>query len=257
MKFFINSLLIVTLGALQVNATASTTPVIKDFEAHYNILHKGDIVGKGLRTLSNLENGNVKYSYHTDIDWYIFSDTRDESSTLTIKNGIVSPIEYIFERTGTGRDKYLKWTFSKENATASYVNDKEDNTEHEIKVNFSKNPQNSLSYHLQQRLNLINQSKQNHFVYPVIQKSGSFKNYVYEYDGEEELILPYGNVKAIRFKREVVRKKRVTYAWFAPELNYLLVRLHQVKDGTEQFEARLTKLIEKDNKAKAPKLPEN
>lgn len=246
MKFFVNSLLIVMLGTLQFSINATPTPLIKDFDAHYNILHKGDIVGTGIRKLSSLKNGDKKYSYHTDIDWYIFSDTRDESSILTIDNSVVTPKEYIYQREGTGRDKYLKWTFSKEKGTASYINEKDAETKHVTKVDFSKKPQDSLSYHLQQRLNLINAPKQEHFVYPVIQKSGAFKNYVYEYDGEDELTLPYGNIKTVRYKREVTRKKRVTYAWFAPELNYLLVRLHQIKEGTEQFEARLNEYIEKD-----------
>lgn len=252
MKFFINSLLIVTLGVLQAHADQSsparTITKINDFDAHYNILHKGDIVGKGVRKLSTLKNGDIKYSYHTDIDWYIFSDTRTESSILTVENSVVTPKEYIYQREGTGRDKYLKWTFSKENGSASYINEKDEETSHKIKVDFTKNPQDSLSYHLQQRLNLIKNPEQAHFVYPVIQKSGAFKNYVYEYDGEEELTLPYGNIKTVRFKREVTRKKRITYAWFAPELNYLLVRLHQIKDGSEQFEARLNNYIEKNIK---------
>jgi len=40
----------------------------------------------------------------------------------------------------------------------------------------------------------------------------------------------------------VVEKKRITYAWFAPELNYLLVKLYQTKAGVEQFEAQLSHL---------------
>ena len=38
-------------------------------------------------------------------------------------------------------------------------------------------------------------------------------------------------------------KERVTYAWFAPELDYLLVKLYQMKGGTEQFEEQLSSLI--------------
>ena len=59
-------------------------------------------------------------------------------------------------------------------------------------------------------------------------------------------MLPYGLVKTIRLKREVVEKKRVTYAWFAPELNYLLVKLNQTKGDVEQFEAQL-KSVANDN----------
>ena len=52
-------------------------------------------------------------------------------------------------------------------------------------------------------------------------------------------MLPYGLVKALKYKREVAEKERVTYAWFAPELDYLLVRLYQIKEGVDQFEAQL------------------
>ena len=69
---------------------------------------------------------------------------------------------------------------------------------------------------------------------------------MYQNDGEEELVLPYGLIKTVRFKREVLEKKRVTYAWFAPELDFLLVKLYQVKAGVEQFEAQLTTLTVND-----------
>ena len=108
--------------------------------------------------------------------------------------------------------------------------------------NFTDGLLDKLSYHLQNRIDLINNPNQKRFVYPVISTKGSVKNYEYLYDGEEELILPYGLVKTIRLKREITEKKRVTYAWFAPDLNYLLVKLYQVKAGAEQFEAQLSSL---------------
>jgi len=52
-------------------------------------------------------------------------------------------------------------------------------------------------------------------------------------------MLPYGLVKTIRLKREIIEKERITYAWFSPELDYLLVKLYQIKAGAEQFEAQL------------------
>ena len=55
-------------------------------------------------------------------------------------------------------------------------------------------------------------------------------------------MLPYGLIRTLRFKREVKEKERVTYAWFAPELDFLLVKLYQTKGGTEQFEAQLSNL---------------
>ena len=155
-------------------------------------------------------------------------------------------MSYIYTRKGTGRDKSYHWSYDHNKSTAKNI--KNDRT---MSIDFSDGLQDKLSYHLQHRLNLIqayntlntaNMDKKNSFSYPVINTSGAIKNYVYQYDGEDEIILPYGLVKTIRFKRELVEKKRITYAWFAPELNFLLVKLYQVKAGVEQFEAQLTSL---------------
>lgn len=223
-------------------ALESSKPVafpVDPFTAKYNILHKGDPVGKAVRELSYLENGHINYSYNTEIEWLIFSDNRKESSILkpNPETNIITPVSYLFERTGTGKDKHRQWTFVPKDNQGTCVD--EDDDKHKMTLDFSMPLQDKLSYHLQQRINLITNPQQKHFVYPVIQNSGKTKNYVYEFDGEEEIMLPYGSLKTIRLKREVIEKKKITYAWFAPELNYLLVKLHQTKAGVNQFEAQL------------------
>lgn len=217
------------------NTTQAPQILIAPFSAEYNIIHKSKKVGTGIRKLEKLADNTYRYSYKTDIEWLIFDDKRTEESTITLVNNHVTPTHYQYYREGTGRDKSYEWSYDVANNTAKNI--KENKT---ISVEFPENIQDSLSYHLQHRLNLIKNPKQQHFVYPVIKSSGSINNYVYEYDGEEDVMLPYGLVKTIKLKREVVEKDRTTYAWFAPELNYLLVRLYQVKGGTEQFEAQLT-----------------
>ncbi|WP_448568562.1 DUF3108 domain-containing protein [Thalassotalea ganghwensis] len=220
----------------------SVNPQVQPFTATYTIIHKSDPVGTATRKLVPLENGLFEYSYHTEINWLIFSDIRTEKSQLTIENGMVSPLHYQYNREGTGRDKNYEWRYDLANNKAYNVI--EDQTVSEA---FPANLQDPLSYHLQNRLNLINNPKQELFVYPVIKSSGGIKNYVYEFVKEEEIMLPYGLVKAIKLKREVVEKKRVTYVWFAPELNYLLVKLYQAKSGVEQFEAQLNTVTNFNN----------
>lgn len=212
--------------------------LLPEFSAQYTLLHKSDPVGSATRALSYQADGSINYHYKTEVEWLIFSQIRTETSILTIDNSIVTPQHYIYTREGTGSDKRYEWRY---NAATGEVQDIERKREH--KIDFSNNLQDKLSYHLQHRLNLMINAKQTRYIYPVINTSGSIKDYVYEYDGEEELILPYGLIKTIRFKREVKEKERITYAWFAPELNYLLVKLYQMKGGTEQFEAQLSNLI--------------
>ncbi len=219
----------------------STSPVIPAFTANYTLLHKGDPVGNAVRELKYQENNKASYHYHTDIKWLIFSDRRSETSELIVNNYQVTPLHYRYDREGTGRDKSYEWRYDFANKTANNL--KKDK---QVTLDIVDGLQDKLSYHLQHRLTLINNPEQKRFSYPVISTSGSIKDYVYQYDGEEELMLPYGLVKTIRLKREVTEKKRVTYAWFAPKLNYLLVKLYQVKAGAEQFEAQLASVESKN-----------
>jgi hypothetical protein len=232
----------VTSSALAADQEKSKV-VIPAFSAQYVILHNDKSVGEATRKLSYLDNGLAQYSYHTSIEWLIFSDVRDETSIVKLEGNKVTPQNFEYTREGTGSDKHYKWRFDIDNNKA--VDELKKRTKN---VEYPENIQDSLSYHLQHRLNLIENAKQEHFVYPVIKTSGSIKNYVYQYDGEEELMLPYGLVKTIRLKREVIEKKRITYAWFAPELNYLLVKLNQTKGDVEQFEAQLKSISPQANK---------
>jgi hypothetical protein len=210
---------------------------IQPFTAKYNLIRSADIVGSASRTLEYISPEQAKYSYKTNIEWLIFSDNRQEVSLVNIDLHKVTPVQYDFQREGTGPDKNYVWQY---NIADNLAINLKDNTE--LSVDFPSNIQDKLSYHLQNRLNLIQHPEQKLFVYPVISHSGKIKNYVYQYDGEDELMLPFGMVKAIRLKREVIEKKKVTYAWFAPELNYLLVKIQQIKSDVEQFDAQLTSL---------------
>ncbi|GHE97902.1 DUF3108 domain-containing protein [Thalassotalea profundi] len=233
-------LLATTTQAEEAIKTNLVNPIIEPFTANYTIIHKSKPVGTAIRELKKLDNGQYEYSYHTDIEWLIFSDVRTETSILEIDNGHVTPFAFKYTREGTGRDKSSHWQFDIKNSTATDIEEKRTYT-----VEYPVNVQDTLSYHLQHRFNLIMNPEQKNFVYPVVKNEDRIKNYVYQYDGEEKVMLPYGLVKTIKLKREVIEKKRVTYAWFAPELNYLMVKLYQTKGGVEQFEAQLNTVTKK------------
>jgi len=228
-----------------VFANPSVQQTLPKFSAQYTVLHKSDPVGTAVRELSYQEDGSANYHYKTYVEWLIFSQTRSETSILSINDNQVTPLHYTNTREGTGKDKRYEWRFNAEKGQAKDIERKR-----EHKVDFSNNLQDKLSYHLQHRLNLIDDASQKDYVYSVINTSGSIKDYIYQYDGKEELILPYGLIKTIRFKREIKEKERITYAWFAPELNYLLVKLYQIKAGNEQFEAQLSSLTLEDKSTK-------
>ena len=51
--------------------------------------------------------------------------------------------------------------------------------------------------------------------------------------------LPIGNVEAIKVKRLYDNDKRQALAWFAPEMDYMLVRMWKGEKGVEQFEVQM------------------
>ncbi|MFT5276886.1 MAG: hypothetical protein ACI8VI_000516, partial [Granulosicoccus sp.] len=68
---------------------------------------------------------------------------------------------------------------------------------------------------------------------------GQKRNYQIEVVGKETLQLPYGVVEAVKVKVNRESKKRQTFAWYAPSLDFVLVRLQQFKEGEEQGDIRL------------------
>lgn len=231
------SVIFSVLSKAEPLSSDSNSQLVPAFTAQYTITRNHDAIGTAVRQLRYLSPELAEYSYSTNLEWFIFSDKRSETSVVKINKDQLTPTHYIFKREGTGTDKSSEWTYDIKNNSAKDVSKNKDK-----KLIFPENIQDKLSYHLQNRLNLITSPEQKHFVYPVISTSGKIKNYEYEYDGEEDLMLPYGLVKSLRFKRVVTKKNQVTYAWFSPELNYVLVKLRLEKEGVQQFEAQLDTL---------------
>lgn len=221
----------------QPEQAAPPSSQLTPFKAKYILLHKKDEVGFANRSLIKLADGSYQFSYETDLEWFIFSDYRMEISKLTIENGVAQPNEYQFVRRGTGKDKKYHLTFDKNQSTTTNVI--KNKTQ---KVEWVEKVQDKLSYLLQARLNLKNNVTDYNF--SVFNRDGNIdlNRYQFEVVGEEDLILPYGIIKTVKVKREIPDKKKATYAWFAPELDYLLVKLYHQKGGFEQFEAQLDTL---------------
>lgn len=214
--------------------TKAEPKTIKPFIAKYDLLKQSDSVGEAIRRLNYPDDHSANYSYRTEASWFIFTDIREETTVTKFNDNTITPTHYLFERKGTGKDKKYEWTFDVENDLATDLKKAK-----KLAVKFPKKIQDKLSYQLQLRLDLIKDSSQKEYTYPVISTSGAIKEYIFENEGEETITLPIGEIKAIKLKREVKDKKKITYIWFAPELNYLLVQIFQMKNGKGQFNALL------------------
>ncbi len=226
---------------LCLNGYAETTPLIADFKAKYNIIHDSDIVGKAHRTLKNLDDGSIEFSYKTDIEWFIFDDKRHEVTVNKLENNQLIPLSYKSDREGTGKNKYYHWQFDPENKTVTNLKKKKPKPQ---SIDWPEGLQSRLSYHLQSRINLITGNKS--FNFKVMSNSAKVKNYHYEYLGEEDIIVPFGVLNAVKLKRQKPDSKKITYVWFAPSLNYLMVKLYQVESDFKQIHAELVSVESAD-----------
>jgi len=66
-------------------------------------------------------------------------------------------------------------------------------------------------------------------------KRSKQKDYVFEREGEETIDTDLGPLATIVYRRVQDNDERTTRFWVAPELNHMLVRLHQTekKDGLD------------------------
>lgn len=205
---------------------------LTQFEANYDILRKGENHGQGVRTLKKLADNSYQVSYHSDIEWMIFSDSRKETSNFIYTGEKVTPVSYSMIRTGTGPDK--EYTLQFDNAK-KLVNSSE--SKYPIECEWSDQFQDSISYQVQVREEL--KMGKTSFSYPLVDKKGNCRDYNFEVVGKEMISLPIGNIEAIKVKRLYDNDKRQALAWFAPEMDYMLVRMWKGEKGVEQFEVQM------------------
>jgi|UniRef100_A0ABN0NKE8 hypothetical protein len=205
---------------------------LTQYQASYDILRKGTNHGKAERELKKLDNNNYQVTYHSDIEWMIFSDSRQESSTFSFMNDKVEPIDYTMIRTGTGPDKKYEINFDRLTKTVT-----SNTSDYPLKCQWHDNFQDGISYQVQVREGL--KKGKTNFSFPLVDKKGNCRDYDFEVVETEMISLPIGNVEAVKVKRLYDNDKRQALAWFAPEMDYMLVRMWKGEKGVEQFEVQM------------------
>lgn len=219
------------LSCTTLFSVAAPLPV-GDFQAKFDIQRKGKSHGTASMSLAS-EGEQHQLLYHSDISWLIFSDTREERSTFSHHNGVLVPESYEMKREGTGKDRHYLLTF--DNSKQQVLNGSKRKP---LAVTWQAGWQDNLSYQLQLRLDLkANKPELN---YQLIDKKGAVRHYQFKVSGQESLKLPYGTLDAVKVERVYKGKSDdQAVAWFAPSLDYALVRLWKAEDGVEQFDVIL------------------
>ena len=135
-------------------------------------------------------------------------------------------------RTGTGPDKKYEINFDRQTQTVT-----SNTSDYPLKCQWHDNFQDGISYQVQVREGL--KKGKTSFSFPLVDKKGNCRDYDFEVVETEMISLPIGNVEAVKVKRLYDNDKRQALAWFAPEMDYMLVRMWKGEKGVEQFEVQM------------------
>lgn len=201
---------------------------VSPYRAIYNAYRSGNKLGIAEQTLSQTSAHQYQMYYKSDLSILFLSDTREETSKFFYDGDKLLPIRYQYRRTGTGSDKALDVRFDTANKTMVIGNEKAQPWSGEL---------DNQIYAIKVKANLASGDAQSQ--YQMINSRGQFREYGVDVLGKEILTLPYGKLETVKTKVIRDSKKRETFIWFAPELDYAMVRLQQFKKGKEQGDIRL------------------
>lgn len=222
------SLSITTYAATEDMNIPSKPDALKPYQASYTLFRKGSELGKGQRRLEKID-GEYHLSSNSNIQWLFLSDSRQEDSHFTINKDIITPKNYHYVRTGTGRDREETITFSSDKITSVYKNNKK--TVNPIQQTFDP-----LAYQLALRRDLIDNKKI--FSYHMMRR-GKETQYIFARLGTETVKTPMGRFEAIKLQRVRENSSRDTLIWVAPSLNYSVVKMTQFEDKAEQADLQI------------------
>lgn len=164
------------------------------------------------------------YQFYFDANAALGRITETSKFKWDSKEHRAIPLEYNYKRSGLGKNRNMQLLFDWDN---NQVSNSEKKTR--LPLDASKKIQDSLSYQVQLHQDLLAGKKKLGYF---ITNGKKVREYKFEIDGEEVLDTPLGKVATVRVKRVQTSAERETYAWFAKDFQYLLVRLQQEENGS-------------------------
>ncbi|AOY90204.1 hypothetical protein BKP64_07970 [Marinobacter salinus] len=225
--------ILLCLGAFAIPAItlAEEQPFLAPFEASYTAsMEKGIALnGSAKRTLTS--QGDDVWLYRTDVKSFIANI--DESLTLRWENNRVVPLRYRYRLSGflvKDREQSIDFDWKTGFATGKYRGKP-------FKLELREGALDPLGFQLQLHHDI--RAGKRDMTYQIID-GGDYDQDHFAVIDEEPLKTPNGIVATL--KAEKVRgegAKRETLMWFAPDQDYLLIRLLQVEPDGSKYELKL------------------
>ena len=219
LKKYLPGLLLLTT-ALAASALQPTT--LHDFEATY-ILKLGSLrIGTSTLALQTETDGRYRYESHSWptrwVSWLLKDQLRETSRGHITPTGI-RPDKYHYLRSGGDRKREADLSFNWDEHTVR------NHVEGSLwEMDIPAGTIDKLASQLSMMLALQQDKKDVTFN---IADGGHLKEYRYKVVGHETLEVPAGTFETVKITKLRKNKKRVTYVWCAPALNYLPIRIWQ------------------------------
>lgn len=226
----------VTDQRVEKHAIAIAQAITRAYRAEYDLSRRGRTHGTALRELKFNDDGLWQYHTNTEASLLFLSDRRYNDSTFQLAGAQVQPLHYVYERRGTGSNRFYEVTFERESETLRA--DTGDTVHAEWRDDLLD--ANTVLHQLQIDVAI---GAEESFEYFLIDEDGRDTSYTFAIDKREQITVMGERREAIRVSRVRDHDRRQTYFWFVPDLNYTMVRMQQIEGGKEQAQVNLTQLI--------------
>lgn len=203
------------------------------FTAHYTLYARGLPIGKGVRRLIYLENGNIVFestSHTTGILSLVRDDNIHEHSFFQLINGQPRPRRYEYHHLGSKKQKHETIEFNWQQGIA-----KGQKNGHHWEVALEPQTVDQLLYQIVVMQSLQQGKRKIHYK---IVDDGKIKTYSPQYLGQEKVKTGQGAFQTVKYQRVADNGERQTTLWCAPRLHYLPVKVIHNEKG-EKIELRL------------------
>jgi len=226
------------LLAASLCSAVVATP-LPDFSASYELRLGSLRIGTSSISLENGANGSYRYESHstpTPLVSWLLKDRLQETSTGTLTGDGVRPDQYDYDRSGGSKERKAELRFDWQEMTVS------NNVEgSRWKMDIPAGTLDKLVSQLAMMLALRAGKTDITFN---IADGGKLKEYRFRVVGKETLELPAGTFETIKIIKVRNNKKRETFVWCAPALNYLPVRIWQREKDDAEYTSDLAEFSE-------------
>ncbi len=212
---------------------AAPTTVLQPFNAEYSIDWNGGLAMSGTTSRSLKQQDDHSWLFKSSAVSLLAGI--EETTQVTWHNQQIRPLNYHYNRSVLGKKRVVTISFDWDKMEATNtVKDKP------WKMPVNEQVQDKLSYQLLLQQLLAEGEKE--FAFDVAD-GGHLKQYRFAVTGEETVSAPIGEYQAIQVTRlHDEDSERQTLIWFAPALNYQIIKLHHVEDKGKAYTLMLQKL---------------